>query len=182
MAKTHRYSDADVTFYMQSNFSVREWVKYMSQGYVDKAMREISRYMKKSIKDRIERGITPQGKRFAKLHPATVRYKRGRSRALIKSRRLMKSIKVQLTKNKLRIYTRSIYGRMMQKGVKYKTTVKQSVWMWYNLFDQDPGQSPFRPRQVTVPPRPFMGFSKKDHNMVRRIFMKHLKASERMGK
>jgi phage gpG-like protein len=179
MRVVKKWSNEDASFSVSMNFSMKDWADYVGKGYVKKAMQDIRLYMKDAVDKRFRRAQSPDGKSWAPLSKITTKYK-GSRRKLIFKGRLQRSVRVTVYGNELIVSTKSAYGRTHQKGANFRTTKKQSFWMWHNLFGQK--GHPFRPRRIKIPKREFLGFSAKDKLAISKIIIKRAKESERMGK
>lgn len=177
--KTDLFSNSDVTYFNEMNFDLNEWEKQITVEAVKDTLKEANTFFLTEINNRFLREKGPEGKWWP-LSPITVKYKKG-SRSILKhTGKLSKSIRSTIYADELVITANTIYAKILQFGAEYDTTPKQSLWMWHNLFNKK--GHPFRSRRIKIPARPFMGFTKQDENVVRRILIKNIHKSERLGK
>ena len=176
-----KFRNADVSFSIQTNFDLDDWQQSFSKTLVNRILKKCLTYTNALVKKRFKEERDPTGKKWRKLSPITVRAKRGYSGILKKTRTLMRSIRATFYGGELVMSTDVPYALIHQKGVRrIKTTKRQSLWMWYNLFNRKgpPGIT----RIISIPARPFMGFNKKNIQDIRKISIVEIKKSERMGR
>ena len=181
MRKVVRTKDIDFT--LSTNFDLDEWVKSLS-GKLKKAILTKSRtYLEKVIRRRFRERLGPKRKRWRPLSPITIAFKKAKGyprRPLVRSGRLERSVKARIVGSKLTFYTNVPYAKIQQEGAQITTTPKQQVWMWYNLFNK--AGNPFLVERIKIPARPFLWFAKQDTDEVKKIVIKEVKKSEKLGK
>lgn len=178
--KTDRFTNSDVTYYNEWNFSLDEWEAILTKTAMTTALREIKVYMRNEIDNRFKRERGPRGYPWKALSPLTVDRKGGYKGILKYTGRFQKSIRVTVYGNELIISARTPYAKILQTGASYRTTPKQSYWMWHNLFGKK--GHPFAPRNIKIPARVVMGFSKGNEKEIRKILISKIRKSERLGK
>jgi len=181
MRKRIKTEDMELT--VETNFNLNEWVGSLSGKLTKNVLKKSKIYMDKIIKKRFRDQMGPNRKRWKPLSPLTLAYRKRKGkgkRPLVRTGRMMKSIKTTITKGVLRVYTSLRYARIQQKGATIDTTPKQQIWMWANLFNKK--GNPWLVTKIRIPPRPFLWFSKKDAVELKRIIVKEVKKSERIGK
>ena len=176
-----KWANEDVKFAAQTNFDLKKWVNYLSKGAVKNVIRRSSIYLLKEVKKRFITERSPEGRMWKRLSPITLAARRGRKAILKKSRKLMTTIRSTFYANELRISSPLGYANVHQKGKTIRTTKKQDVWLWHNLFNRKGPIYPKGGRRIRIPPRPFFGVNKTNIKMIRKITKEEFKKSEKMG-
>lgn len=172
-----KFENDEVKFAMQTNFDTKKWEKYLSKEVIFNALRKCSIYMLNEVKQRFIKERSPEGVRWKK-HSSITKAGKG---ILKRTKQLMKSIVSSFYKDTLRISTPLKYGIIQQKGKTIRTTKKQDLWMWHNLFNQTGPIYLKKGRLIKIPARPFLGFNKGNATKVKSICLSEFKKSERMG-
>jgi phage gpG-like protein len=167
----------DISFTLETNFDYDKWEEYLKSGAVLEGLKLCKEYLDKAIRMRFVEEKGPTGK-WPKLSELTVKYK-GHSNRLTYKHVLERSFKSAIYGDEVILSTNVPYAKVHQYGSVFNTTVKQSYWMWCNLFGKQ--GNPFKSRTIVIPPRPFMGFTEENKNALKFIFEGKIKESERMG-
>jgi phage virion morphogenesis protein len=171
--------DAIIT--VKSNFSINKWVKELGETRIKSALKKYAQYMKIETDKRFKGEYGPDGKKWKKLSETTMLTRRS-TKILKKTRGLMRSVKVMLDNYKLVIYSNKPYAAVHQRGRTIRTTRKQDLWLWHNLFKRKGAPYYKKQRIIRIPKRPFMGFNKNNNEHLRKITLQELKETEKMGK
>ena len=180
MGNNYTYDNGHVQFKMTYNFSLDKLVSWLSKDALAAAMVDCRNYLEMEVKKRFTGERGPKGRKWTKLSPLTVKMKGGVKTKLFFKRHLYKSIRSIAYADQVILWTKERYARMMQEGASYRTTMKQSVYLWYNLFNKT--GNPFQIYNIKIPPRPFFGFSDKNIAKCQQIIYKHIKKGENIGK
>lgn len=176
-----RWENEDVKFIAQTNFSIERWKKYFDKDVIISILRKSSKYIDDTIRKRFIDEKDPKGHRWKKLDALTIKYKKGRTGILKYTKKLMRNIISSFYMNELTVSVPLDYAIIHQKGAKIRTTKKQDMWMWFNLFNKKGPIYPKGGREILIPVRPFLGFNEKNKEAIRDIISKEFKKSERMG-
>jgi phage gpG-like protein len=180
MSTKEVYDNGDVRFVIEMNFDIDEWVEQLGKKGVAEIMKRCRKYLLSVISTRFAKGIGPGGVFWAPLKPATIARK-GHNKILRHVGALARSIVSSVYGDELIISTNRPYAKWLQTGANYLATVKQSAWMWHNLYGRPKG-NPYVRRHVRVAARPFFGFDRQNEKHIERIILSVWKSSERMGK
>ena len=129
-------------------------------GLQPRVLNALSRYQLRETRQRFRQEKDPDGKPW----PARSSLRSSSVRLLYGKGDLFRSIVAVVEKTRVVIGSVLVYAGIHQEGRVIRTSVKQSVWMWANLFDKK--GSPFRFKKITIPRRRFLGFSKKDRKQL----------------
>ncbi len=174
-----KFENKDVTFSLDANFDLDKWERHISTEAVKLTLQDAKKYLQNELRLRFLQQRGPDGKPWAKLSPITIKLKGGKQTILDWSSGLRRSFKYSMYATELVITTAKTFARLLQKGATYKTTPKQSYWLWTNVFNRV--GHPFSPRQIHIPARPFFGFSKGNTAYIGDLLKKHILDSERIG-
>jgi phage gpG-like protein len=211
-SKVFKVELPDVSFYMEFNFSYREFEEKMAgKMFMDIFLNKAYFEILTRIRRRFKTETGPDRKKWKKLSPTTLISKKGakpgflaphktgigehgRASAFRFSEKILRSgwgkmlkftgnlqnsLQKRITRNEVTVYTTIPYAKYHQWGAKYVTKPKQSFWLWNNMFQRK--GHPFAKRKITIPPRPFMGFTDTDIQYLRNLMVKELKKAERLG-
>lgn len=132
-------------------------------------LHECFKYMDEELEKRFKEERDPDRHAWERLSAVT-RARKKSSKILSESGKLFASIKGGIYGDEVILYTTSPYGAVHQGGRVYKTTIRQSTWMWYNLFNKKGPK--FATRTIIVPQRQFLGFGEKDVEEIEHIIDK----------
>lgn len=173
--------NGDVLFSLSYNFSLDEWEKSLTTELRRKFLSRARTYIEEKIDKRFKDERGPQGFFWVKHSKITTRYRFGGSTKKLQfTGKLRKSIKVSVYGEEVIASTHLPYARTQQEGASFLTTKRQTIWMWYHLFDGTGHK--FTRKRITIPARPFFGFGKVMINGLRTIMIETVKESERLGK
>lgn len=179
MARIRRtFKNTDVEFMIHSNYDIDDWVDSLSAGLTRKILARVRNYMKVEIERRFSRQRGPDRRRWARLSPLTKAVKSSPT-ILFKRGKLKRSIRVAMYGEEFVMSSSLPYASVHQKGAKYKTTPKQSLYLWHHLFRKT--GPPLKSRHIFLPARPFMGYGKADITAIDKIVRTAAKESERLG-
>ncbi len=129
-------------------------------------------YMLRETHQRFRDEESPEGTPWAK-RKIFAKSKRKRSfRTLYGTGTLFRSIKYVVHKTYTLLFSNLPYAGVHQKGGTWSVTKKQSVWMWANLFGKQ--GAPWRFKKITMPARPFLGFSGENIDKLEDIAASHM--------
>lgn len=180
---------ADHSIKVETNFDLDEWAERLGPKLTKGFLFEARKYVLDEIRRRFMNSVDPEGKPWKKLHPATIRRKKGYRAILRNKDRLMKSFKGVVYEDEMIVGTNIKYAPVHQHGAIIIPTPKQSVWMFHKLFGsgkrgRSKGRNTFSPfsfTRITIPARPFIGWGRKDKAILLSKLRKEVKATERMG-
>jgi phage gpG-like protein len=178
-----RTEDIDVD--MTLNFDLNEFTNYIDDVAKQAILNDSMKYLVKALKLRIRTGKDIYGNNVKPLKKYT--YKSKKSRAIFRNTgTLLKSITGIVYSDELIIQNNVFKGGFnypfyINNGLTYKATMKQSFWMWFNLFEKK-GMPPKEGYNVTIPKRQYFGFTKNDTNKIKDIIIKNVKKMENLGK
>lgn len=109
-------------------------------------------YMMRDIHESFRRQMSPERKPWPKRRVISTSFK-----LLWKSGTLFKSIIGRISGNRLVIGSNLEYAAVHNTGAKFRTTTRQSVWLWANLFGRE--GSPFRFKKINIPKRSYIGIT-----------------------
>jgi len=170
----------DLSFSMKSNFSFKTMKQALDEELTKRVFAFCKTYITKEIKNRFTKEVSPDGVKWKKLSPLTVAYKKS-NKILHFTGRLRRSFVISTVGSVLQIACTAFYGIFHQKGVKIRTTLRQDLWMWYNLFKQEGSPYPKSQRFINIPKREFMGFSKANKEEIKKAIVREAKKVERIG-
>ena len=174
------YDNGDVQLTTEFNFDLDKWVHMFGAGGVKIMLKDCNAYLRHMIKLRFMTLKGPGGVLWPKHSPLTLA-SGATNRLMHKTGSLERSIKSMIAGTEVIIYTKQRYAKLLHTGARYTTTIKQSYWLWANLFPSSSTAGPRGPFDINLPPRPFFGFDAQDDKNIRRIVKKHFKETERMG-
>ncbi len=174
------FDNGDVIFTTEFNFDLDEWVGQFDKKGLQLLLVDCNRYLRHIIKLRFMRGTGPGNIIWPQNSPLTLAS--GKTGSLMRGKGdLLRSIKSTIVGDEVIISTNKKYAQILSRGAKYKTTPKQSYFLWANVFPDSSKAGPSGPFEITLPARPFFGFDDNDKQNIRDLALKHFKKTERMG-
>ncbi len=179
MKTLYKYGTQDITFTLESNFDLKDWMKAWEDNRLVKNILKLShKVIMSTIQNRFTGGYGPNRVRWQALSPLTIARK-GHSKPLFLTGRLRKGIKATFYASELIITAGAPYARLQQFGGSYKPSPKQQLWLWANLMNKQ--GRPYGIGKITIPPRPFFGFDEELNLQIRKIITSEVKKTENMG-
>ncbi len=174
------FDNGDVIFTTEFNFDLDAWVGEFDKHGLHLLLVDCNKYLRHVIGLRFTRRIGPGGIIWPQNSPLTL--ESGKTGSLMRGTGgLHRSIKSTIVGDEVIISTNKKYARILSEGAKYKTTPKQSMFLWANVFPDSSMAGPTGPFEITLPARPFFGFDDTDKQNIRDLASKHFKKTERMG-
>ncbi len=174
------YDNGDVIFTTEFNFDLDAWVGEFDKEGLHSLLVDCNKYLRHVIDVRFMRHKGPGNIIWPLNSPLTLAA--GKIGSLMRGTGgLLNSIKSTIVGDEVIISTNKKYAQILSKGAKYRTTPKQSYFLWANVFPDSSVAGPLGPFEITLPARPFFGFDDKDKQSIRELARKHFKKTERMG-
>jgi len=129
------------------------------------ALKTAGEYLVMSTQERIRAETAPDGSAWPALNPDYAATKRGGG-MLVESGRLINSFTRKVEGARLTVGTNVLYSAIQQFGG--TITPKKGKRLAFML-----GKRKFFARRVTLPPRPYLGFSAEDRKEIIEIFEDH---------
>ena len=179
MKTLYRYNTPDITFTLEANFDLREWVQaWEDKNLVTNILKKSHRLIMSTIRDRFAGGYGPNRVRWAPLSPLTIARK-GHKKPLFFSGKMQKSIRATFYASELVITAGTGYAKLQQVGGSYTPSPRQQIWMWANLMNKQ--GRPYGIGRVRIPARPFFGFDVPLKEGIKKIILEEVKKTENMG-
>lgn len=180
MASKQKFGNSDASVELELNFDLDEWSKYFDERLTATFLGEARKTIMHTVRKRFITEKGPNRIPWAKLSQLTLNRRRGKGRILTDTRKLLQSIKGSIYRTELIVSTWFRHAFALQYGYVKRTTPKQALWMWYNLYGKE--GHPFRAKKITLPARPFLGFDQYLNKELNNNLRDLIKKSEKLGK
>lgn len=175
-----RFGNSDASIELELNFDLDKWASYFDERLTTTFLGEARKTIMHEVKLRFIKEKGPNNLPWAKLSQLTLSRRSGRGHILTSTGRLLRSIKASIYRTELIVSTWFRYAFALQYGYVRRTTPRQALWMWYNLYGKE--GHPFRAKKITLPARPFFGFDRYLNKKLERKLTDLIKKSEKLGK
>ena len=172
------YNDENVTLSVELNFKLDDWEQYFNADTDDKLRRLIADEILGEIQARFTQG--GKEKHWKPKKALTVAFEGGSTKPLIYTGQLQKSFQWVYSAGNLVVFTRKTYAKVQNFGAGFRTTPKQTRWMWANLF-KGRGGIPEQGFWINIPARKFMYFTPALTKRVKTLIFTSIKKSEKIG-
>ncbi|MBW8002620.1 MAG: hypothetical protein FVQ80_11465 [Planctomycetes bacterium] len=179
MKTLYKYNTQDVTFTLESNFDLGDWMEaWEDNRLVKNILNRSHRVIMSTIRNRFTGGYGPNRVRWQALSPLTVARK-GHRKPLLFTGKLQRKIRATFYGSELVITAGVPYARLQQMGGSYTPGPRQQLWLWINLMNKQ--GRPYGIGRITIPARPFFGFDTELRLKIKKIIASEVKKTENMG-
>lgn len=179
MTEIASYINDHVRLTLETNFDLDKWVHHFDVGQQEELIKKLKDVILKELEKRFKYGRSGNIP-WEKKKPLTQAFEGGASRTLIFTGELSKSFEYTYTLNQLIVYTRKPYAKVHNFGAVFRTSPRQTYWMWVNLFERHGRIPDFY--NIRIPKRTFMEFSDNLIADINSTIFEFCKKSENMGK